>query len=177
MKILVLFSMLAATSAHALIFDLGTYGVSAGVRRNLVQSDFGDEEAGLSLDIGFIKKYYLHDDLLFRTGFKFSQRYFEIADKDFDYVYVDLPLLLEYSIDKKWSTFFGFLIALNLNDSTEASPEPDANTTLTQLVGGAKYSINHRLDIEGYVELGMSEVADSIDDMNTFGVNLVYWFL
>ncbi len=158
---------------------LGVHQTSAdtSVSGAAVESQF-NWRAGLALRLDLV------EPIQFRTGLLYTSRAFEVSSgglkTEYNFAYLDIPALVQYSVQDMLALHGGLIVAANVNDdvdppsgTTAADPDADALIPLMQL--GVTLNFDDMVGFDIYFERGFGSFAKDLKDYSAFGASFIYW--
>lgn len=183
-----IFSFLLFTSVHA-----QDIGVQVGIHSTKATADGASESAELGYKVGVMGVFDLTENVYFRTGLLYTTRNFTLTDatpRDFDYEfsYLDVPVLFQMQINPMFAVFAGGVVAINMDKkvkvpSLNSSGDADDVKSLYLLAQVGGQFMFDGIGFDVYFERGLGEFVG--DDGGTqsarkaytsIGANFIYLF-
>lgn len=172
------------------------FGFVGGVHSGKGEDPNGNltEDSVFSYRVGLGIKMDLTDTVNLRTGLMYVDRSteysFSTADIEYNFAYLDIPVLFEIKANEMIGFFAGPVVAFNMNENGKVSDPSNLlglGTSVDRDVDDvesmyllAQVGMSFNFDMIGFelfYERGLGEfVKDDAENFSAFGANFVYWF-
>lgn len=140
-------------------------------------------EAKVGFRLGVPMAFELVDKMKFKTGFIYSQRFFDVTSgletATAKFEYVDIPALAQFRLNEMLGFFGGLTMALNIGKNIEGSSSAGKATSMQGIVPLATVGVttlfNDMIGFDFYYERSLAKISRDFDNYSIFGANFVYW--
>ena len=179
----ILFALTMALSSSLWAQARLDMGVLAGYRLNdgsSRQDNFSVDGSG-GLQVGGLAFLPLNDNFVFRTGFIYAQRNFEVKNdsngntEDHEFAHFDVPLTFMYKISDFGGIFVGPGVSLKVKDDCSGDCD-GVKSTMIPISFGGHFKIAPQVAAEFYYETAPSKLDNAIEDPSAVVLNAVITF-
>lgn len=134
-----------------------------------------------SFNVGGIAKFELKDAWNLRTGFIYTQRFFEVKNGttslgDAKFTYFEIPVGLMYKFSDFGGAFVGPNIAMNISKECPGGTCTGTNSAPIGLQVGASFKFAPQMGFEFYYETMMAKLNDDIENSKAIVANFMITF-
>lgn len=116
-----------------------------------------DRDFGVEIGAGYLLP--ITGSVSLRTGAGLVQKNSEIGSTSVKYSYIEVPLTMMFQVQPDLSLFGGFNFDIKVNSSP--SSVSGEESIVVNLPLGARYTLNGPHALEGMLEFGVTDMADS----------------
>lgn len=158
-------------------------GVIAGIRSDSADAKTSGYkvEGKNSFNVGGIAKFELAESWNIRTGFVYTQRFYEIKNGstslgESKFTYFEIPVGVLYKFSDFGGAFLGPNLAFNISKDCAGGTCTSANSTPIGLQLGASFKFAPQMGFEFYYETMMSKIEDQIENPKAIVANFMVTF-
>ena len=165
---------IALFSMTASAFDMG---LGVGYRTNDASAVSGaDPDGEGTLQFGGILWADINEQLVFRSGFMYSQLKYEGVGSEVELTYVMIPVTLMLKLEDYGGVFGGVNLGLKASDDCSPVDCTEVKSTVVPLTIGGYFKVAPQVAVEVFYEMLSGEFVSGLEDNTSVGANLLFTF-